>query len=335
MTAIAVLEIERLTAQALARAGARPPAATSVARALARAEAEGVPVCGLFYLPLFCEHLALGKIRGDAEPQLLERRPAGLLLDAGNGFAQPALDLAIPLLIETARQAGVAAVAIRHSSNALALGHPVEALAQAGLVAFACANSPAAVAPPGSSVRLFGTNPLAFAVPIPGGDPLVVDQSSSAVTKTEIRRRLEAGQAMPEGWAQDSAGHPTTDPAAGLAGSMLPSGGQKGANIALLVEILAAALPGATLSPMAGAFSSNEGGPPDTGQFLLALDPASFGGALTAERIAALAGSYLDAGLRLPGARRQALRRAAARQGVELSPVVLDNLYRLAGVPAP
>jgi (2R)-3-sulfolactate dehydrogenase (NADP+) len=168
-------------------------------------------------------------------------------------------------------------------------------------------------------------------VPLPGGHPLVVDQSSSAVTKTEIRRRLQAGEPLEPGWAQDPRGQPTTDPAAALAGSMLPSGGQKGANIALLVEILAAALPGATLSPQAGAFSSNEGGPPDTGQFLLALDPAAFGGALTGERLAALAAGYGAAGLRLPGARRQALRRRAASEGVELTADALATLRTLAG----
>lgn len=326
-----VKEIERLAARALERAGTRPQAARSVAAALARAEAEGVPVCGLFYLPLFCRHLGLGKIDGQASPRLLEQRPAALVIDAGQGFAQPALDLALPLLIAAARSKGLAAAAIRRSSNALALGHPAESLAEAGLIGFACANAPAAVAPPGSRVRLFGTNPLAFAVPLPGGHPLVVDQSSSAVTKTEIRRRLEAGQPMPEGWAQDAEGRPTTDPATGLAGSMLPSGGQKGANIALLVEVLAAALPGATLSPLAGAFSSDEGGPPDTGQFLLALDPAAFGGALTLERLTALAESYLDAGLRLPGARRQALRRRAMAEGVELPAASVETLRALAG----
>jgi len=328
---VAVAEIERLAARALERAGTRPEAAASVARALVRAEAEGVPVCGLFYLPLFCRHLGLGKIDGKAQPRIVEQRSSALVIDAGQGFAQPALDLALPPLIEATRRNGLAAAAIRRSSNALALGHPAESLAEAGLIGFACANAPAAVAPPGSSVRLFGTNPLAFAVPLPGGHPLVVDQSSSAVTKTEIRRRLAAGEPLPAGWAQDAAGRPTSDPAAGLAGSLLPSGGQKGANIALLVEVLAAALPGATLSPLAGAFSSDEGGPPDTGQFLLALDPAAFGGALTLERLAAIGASYLEAGLRLPGARRQALRRKAASVGVELPAATVGTLRELAG----
>lgn len=328
---IAIREIEDLAAQALQRHGTRPGAAASVAQALARAEAEEVPVCGLFYLPFFCAHLGNGKLRGDAEPKVAQRQPAALLIDAGQGFAQPAFDLAIPLLVEAARQTGVAAVAIQRSYNALALGHPAERLAEAGLIGLTCGNAPAAVAPPGSSVRLFGTNPLAFALPIPGGEPLVVDQSSSAVTKTEIRRHLAAGKALPAGWAQDAAGRPTTDPATGLAGSLLPAGGQKGANIALLVEILAAVLPGASLSPLAGAISSNEGGPPDLGQFLLAIDPAAFGGAVALERMTALAESYLGAGLRLPGARRQAARRRAAVEGVALSEATVATLRDLAG----
>jgi len=326
-----VEEIEALAARALQRAGCAPAAAASVARALARAEAEGVPVCGLFYLPFFCEHLRLGKVRRDARPKVVRQQDAALLVDAGQGFAHPAFDLALPLLVESARRHGVAAAGIRHSYNALALGHPAETLAEAGLIGLACSNSPAAMAPPGSPLKLFGTNPLAFAVPVPGGDPLVVDQSSSAVTKTEMRRRLAAGQAIPEGWAQDAEGQPTTDPTAGLAGALLPAGGQKGANVALLVEVLAAALPAATLSPLAGAISTNEGGPPDLGQFLLALDPAAFGGAETLQRIAALAESYGKAGLRLPGARRAAARRKAAVEGVELDEATIAMLHRSAG----
>ena len=282
-------EIERLAAQALERAGCAAAAADSVARALARAEAEGVPVCGLFYLPWFCDHLRNGKLNARAQPRIVQERGGTFVVDAEQGFAHPAFDLALPRLIEAARVHGVAAAGIRHSYNALALGHPAESLAEAGLIGLACSNSPAAVAPPGARLKLFGTNPLAFALPVPGGDPIVVDQSSSAVTKTEMRRRLAAGQPIPEGWAQDGEGRPTTDPAVGLAGAMLPAGGQKGANIALLVEILAVALPAATLSPLAGAISTNEGGPPELGQFLLALDPAAFGGAETLARIAALA----------------------------------------------
>lgn len=327
---IAVTEIERLAAAALERAGARAPAAASVARALARAEAEGVPVCGLFYLPFFCEHLKNGKLSGNARPRVLQQQGTSLLIDASQGFAHPAFDLALPLLVEAARTHGIAAAGIRHSYNALALGHPAEALAEAGLIGLACSNSPAAVAPPGSRLKLFGTNPLAFAVPVPGGDPLVVDQSSSAVTKTEMRRRLAAGQSMPEGWAQDGEGRPTTDPAVGLAGALLPAGGQKGANIALLVEVLAVALPAASLSPLAGAISTNEGGPPDLGQFLLAIDPAAFGGAETLARIAALAESYGEAGLRLPGARRAAARQKALAEGVELDDATVATLNRLA-----
>jgi len=327
---LTVTEIDRLGTQALERAGTEPSAAAIVARALTRAEAEGVPVCGLFYLPFFCDHLRLGKVRRDARPRILQQQGASLLVDAEHGFAHPAVDLTLPLLIEAARTHGVAAAAIRRSYNALALGHPAESLADAGLIGLACSNSPAAVAPPGSRLKLFGTNPLAFAVPVPGGDPLVVDQSSSAVTKTEMRRRLAAGQPMPEGWAQDAEGRPTTDPAAGLAGAMLPAGGQKGANIALLVEILAAALPAAALSPLAGAISTNEGGPPDLGQFLLALDPAAFGGAATLERIAALVESFGEAGVRLPGARRAAAGRRAAAEGVELDEATVATLRRLA-----
>nr|MBA3448433.1 Ldh family oxidoreductase [Pseudaminobacter sp.] len=127
----------------------------------------------------------------------------------------------------------------------------------------------------------------------------------SAVTKTEMILRSGRGEAIPEGWAQDGDGRSTTDPATGLLGSLLPAGGQKGANIALLVEILAGALTGSLLSREASGFGNDEGGPPRVGQFLLAVDPGHFAAARFAEAIGGLGDAHDGAGVRLPGRPRQ------------------------------
>ena len=293
--------IERLAASVLTRAGATPANAGPVARAIARAEAEQNPVCGLFYLPIFAGQLKVGKVDGRAEPKLAVAG-AAITVDAGHGFAHPAIEAALPELAGTAKRLGVAAASVSRSTNCLALAHHVTPLAARGLIGLVASNAPASVAPPGATARLFGTNPLAFAVPVADGPPIVVDQSLSAVTKTAIIMRRDRGEAIPEGWAQDGAGRPTRDPAVGLAGSLLPSGGQKGANLALFVEILAAALGGAELSVTASPFGDNEGGPPGVGQFLLAIDPHRFGSGFGA-RIARLAAAFAEAGVRLPGHR--------------------------------
>lgn len=302
MTGVTVsrVEAEALAEVALVVHGASPANARPTARAMCLAQAEGNPVCGLFYLPHFCAQLAAGKIDGKAVP-VVRAGGAVVQVDAATGFAHPAYDAGLPELLRAAAEQGLAAMSIGNSGNALALGHFVRPLAERGLVGLAMSNAPASVAPPGAVKRLFGTNPLAWAAPREGGPPIVVDQSLSAVTKTEVMMRAAAGRALEPGWAQDADGQPTLDAAAALAGSLLPAGGQKGANMALLVEVLSAALAGAHLSPEASSLGDTAGGPPRLGQFVLALDPAAFGPGFT-DRIGAIAGFFADACLRLPGA---------------------------------
>ena len=299
---VARAEIERAVALALTAGGASACNAEPVARAIALAEASGNKVCGLFYAPVFCEQMRLGKVDGKAVPAV-EADGAAVLVDAKSGFAHPAIDAGRPRLIDAARAHGVAAMAVRNSYNCLALGHHVAPVAEAGLIGICLSNAPASVAPPGATRPLFGTNPLAFAAPDGLGGTILVDQSLSAVTKTEMILRSDRGESIPIGWAQDGEGRPTTDPAVGLAGSLLPAGGQKGANLALLVELLAAALTGSRLSIAASGFSTPDGGPPHVGQFLLAIDPDHFAGTAYAESVRALTKGFDQAQARLPGSR--------------------------------
>ena len=195
----------------LKEAGASEAVAASVARALVGAEAEGNPVCGLLYLTVFLDQLATGRVDGRAVPVAERTRPGAVRIDARGGFAQPALDLAVAEVVGMARETGIAVAGIRNSYNALALGPYAEALARAGLVALVTANAPASMAVPGSSRKVFGTNPLAFGAPLPGLPPLVIDQGAGAVTKTEVMLRARQGNPLELGWAQDAEGLPTTD----------------------------------------------------------------------------------------------------------------------------
>jgi (2R)-3-sulfolactate dehydrogenase (NADP+) len=290
-------EAEALALAALVGHGASPANAEPTARAMCLAEAEGNGICGLYYLPIFCAQLAAGKIDGQAVPQV-QVQGAVIRVDAVTGFAHPAFDAGLPSLVQAARAQGVAAMSIGNSGNALALGHFVRPLAEQGLIALAMSNAPASVAAPGGPQPVFGTNPLAWAAPRDGAPPIVVDQSMSAATKTAVLMREAAGQPLEPGWAQDAQGRPTLDAAAAFA--LLPAGGQKGANLALLVEVLSAALPGACLSAEASGLGDTKGGPPRLGQFVLALDPAHFGPAF-AGKVTTLAAVFGGAGLRMPG----------------------------------
>ena len=167
----------------------------------------------------------------------------------------------------------MAAASIHRSHHCGAAGHPVERLAEAGLVAIMFVNTPSAIAPWGGSKAVFGTNPIAFACPLPGRAPLVIDLSLSKVARGNIMTAKQRGEKIPEGWALDAAGKPTTDPDAALAGTMVPMGDAKGTALALMVELLAAGLTGANFAAEASSYLDDKGPPPGTGQLIVAFDP--------------------------------------------------------------
>jgi (2R)-3-sulfolactate dehydrogenase (NADP+) len=183
----------------------------------------------------------------------------------------------------------------------------------------------------GGSKPLIGTNPISYAVPAPGGEiAFLVDQSATAVAWTAVKRAADAGKPVPLGWALDAAGQPTTDAAAGLAGSMAPSGGVKGFSIGLLVEVLCAALAGGQLGPDQGSFTDNDGKPIDNGQFFIAIDPQAFSGGSFDGTIKRLIASILEQeGARLPNARRVENQRRLAHEGLFIED---DLLARLRGM---
>jgi (2R)-3-sulfolactate dehydrogenase (NADP+) len=317
------VSLDRVTAwvtRIFFEAGARPEAAASVARALVGAEADGLKGHGLSRIPTYLAMLQAGKIDGQAVPTLSRPRPGLLAVDAADGFAYPALDLAIADLPGAASVQGIAAAAISRSSHCGAAGLHVERLAEAGLVALLFANTPEAIAPWGGSRAVFGTNPIAFAAPLPGRPPVVVDLALSKVARGNVVAAKQKGEAIPEGWALDAGGRPTTDADAALAGTMVALGDAKGTALALMVEVLAAALVGAHYAFEASSFLDAEGGPPRTGQLVLALDPAGFGSAAGfSGRMSLLAQAIEEQpGARLPGSRRLALRAKAQAEGLAL-----------------
>jgi (2R)-3-sulfolactate dehydrogenase (NADP+) len=325
MPTLTLAEGEELVVRTLMRCRTDPDNAASVARALVGAEAEGQKGHGLSRLPTYAAQAKIGKVDGFAKPSLTWPRPAAAIVDAKNGFAYPAIDLAVAALPPAARANGIAAAAITHSHHCGVVGHPVERLAQAGLMALMFANTPAAIAPWGGAKAVFGTNPIAFACPLPGKPPIVVDLSLSKVARGNILAAKQKSETIPAGWALDVAGKPTTDATAALAGTMLPLGDAKGTALALMVELLAAGLTGANFAADASSFLDAKGPPPGTGQLLIAFDASAFGGTL--DHFAALAASIeAQPGARLPGARRLAARAKAAREGVTVTDALLAEI---------
>jgi (2R)-3-sulfolactate dehydrogenase (NADP+) len=327
MTRIAPARLEALVLARLRDAGASDAQAAPVARSIRRAEEDGIRPVGLGYLPTYLAHLASGKVDGRAAPVVEVPRESTILVDAAHGFAHPAFDAGRPPLSAAARRLGTASLAIRRSYSIGVLGHPVEDLANDGLVALAFTNSPPNIAPWGGRGPLFGTNPIAFAAPRRGGPPLVIDQATSVVTKVALVAAAKAGGPIPDGWALDADGRPTTDPQAALKGSMLPFGGVKGAGLALVVDLLAAGLTGANFSKDAAPYARADGPPPGVGQLVVAFDPDAFATGFL-DRVEDLAAAMLaQEGVRLPGDRRLAARAAAEADGIELGPQECELLH--------
>ena len=325
---LSLAEIEDLAFRALVAAGTSEANARPLAVATAATEADGVASHGLAYIPIYCEHVQCGKVDGTAVPEVTKPRPSLLVADAATGFAHPAIDLGFEQLVPLAREQGVAALAVRNSYNCGVLGYHTGCLARAGLVGIGFTNAPASIAPSGGSKPVVGTNPFSIATPSEDGEPTVhIDQSASAIARSEVMKHAREGKPIPVGWALDSDGNPTTDPNVGLKGSMAPSGGYKGVGIALFVEIMAAAVSGATLGIHASPFSGTSGGPPKTGQFFLAIDPLASAGDGFATRMADLVAEIRgQEDAHLPGDGRRRKRAVAVEAGVPVNATTLARI---------
>ncbi|SLN41894.1 (2R)-3-sulfolactate dehydrogenase (NADP(+)) [Roseovarius albus] len=325
---LSLAEIEEISLKALMVAGASEENAKPLAVATAATEADGVASHGLAYIPIYCEHVQCGKVDGQASPVLSQPRPGVITVDAATGFAHAAIDMGFQKLIEASEAQGIAALAINNSYNCGVLGYHTYRLAQAGMVGLGFTNAPASIAPSGGAKPVVGTNPFSLAVPGSDGEPaLLIDQSASTIAKSEVMKHAREGKPIPEGWALDVDGNPTTDPNVGLKGSMAPSGGYKGVGVALLTEVMAAALAGATLGIHASPFSGTAGGPPKTGQFFMAIDPGATSGGYFAERIQDLVGAIrAQDGAHIPGDGRTAKRKVNREAGVAVNVATLDKI---------
>ncbi len=331
MTQASPDELRRLVAAALERSNTAPANAAAVAAALVAAEIDGQKGHGLSRVPGYAAQARSGKVDGRAVPRVLRVRPGAVVVDAADGFAFPAIDLAITELAAIAPEQGVAAAAIRHSHHFGVAGRHAERLAERGLVALVLGNSPQAIAPWGGTRAVFGTNPIAFAAPRRSNPPLVIDLSLSKVARGRIMVAAQKGEAIPAGWALDRDGRPTTDAKAALDGAMLPMGDAKGAALALMVEILAAALTASHLGIEASSFFTADGPPPRVGQFMLALDPGTLSGGAFAERLETLLDAMLaQPGVRLPGTRRLDNRSRARSGAIEVDDKTLSEIESLA-----
>ena len=278
MPQISLDEIEQTVRTALAAHGAEAFAAAEVARAVRKAESVGNKICGLYYVESYCQQLKSGRVSGSVTPKVETPRSGTVVVDAG-----------------------VASLSVAHAHTCTSLGYFTEQIADAGMIAIGFTNASPIVAAPGGKTRSIGTNPIAFSVPDgKGGIAMQFDQSTTTVALGKITMAKAAGQSIPEGWALDVDGNPTTNPDAAIKGSLVSMGGYKGWGFGLMAELLAAAMTGSVMSRDVKPLKAPEGAPHDLGQYYLIIDPSvstDFG-----ERVQALAEHIAqDEGARMPG----------------------------------
>ena len=320
-----------LARTALEKAGANSKMAEATARHLVRAEEQGLPTHGMSRVPFYCGMLRRRRADGAAQPAMAAERAGVCLIDNRDGLPYVSAQWAVEEVIARARRNGIGFAGIRNSAHVGVLGIHLAPVAAAGLVGFAFTNSPAAIPAWGGKKALFGTNPVAAAFPRKDAQPLVIDLALTTVVRGKIMMAMRKGERIPEGWALDRHGRPTTDPKEAIEhGSLFPIGGSKGAMLALMFELICAALTGAAIGPEADSFFSEEGNKPRIGQAFLAIDPGALAGnGKYFERVETIVSTMLaDPEVRLPGARRFAAE-ASAKKGIDVPDDLLAQIEKL------
>jgi (2R)-3-sulfolactate dehydrogenase (NADP+) len=293
-----------LAERACRAAGASEAAAQSLARATVAAELHGRGAAGFSHLPDYLAGFRDGRIDRSAEPALSSPAPAMIACDARGGISQLGFDRAFDDLRARAEAYGLALFAQANSFTTGELGDYARRLAEAGLVALAVTNGPALMAAGGAKRPVYCTNPIAFAAPLDEGPPLLIDQATSATAFVTLRRLAEEGRALEAGLAIDEDGVQTTDPRAALRGALIAFGGPRGANIALMVEVLAAGLAGAHWSLDAPPFDRGNRSP-GAGLIVVAIAPRLIAPDFP-ERLRAQLDRLASLGVYIPGRRGRA-----------------------------
>lgn len=276
---ISLKEIYDLAKKTLLFNGCDEENASILSDTIMRAERDGSLSHGLFRLPAYVASLKSGKVNGKARPEVKKISPSVIKVLGNSALAPMVLKVGLPELIKLAKETGVAVLAITNSHHMAAMWPETEAIAESGLVGFACTSYKPMVAPAGAKKALFGTNPISFAWPRPGKTPVVYDMATAAMAMGEVMVAARDGHKVPLGTGLNKDGKETTDPKEiSKGGVLLPFGGYKGSAIAMMVELLAGALVGENFSYETAAKDNKDGGPPSGGEFILAISPEKIAG---------------------------------------------------------
>jgi len=331
--------LRRFIAAALRRVGLPDQDAATVAGLMADADLQGSDGHGVIRLPQYVQRIEAGGINVRPDIRVVEERAAMAVVDGDNGMGHLVVSRAVQVAIEKARGAGVAWVGTRASNHAgpaslyarMPLAHDMIGLY------FAVGNANH-MTPWGGMEMLLSTNPIAAGIPAGDEPAVVLDMATTVAAYGKVKAKAKRGEPMPEGWMIDRQGRPLTDPQRAGEGFLLPIGGHKGYGLALVVGLLAGTLNGAAMGRELVDFNHDDRTPTNTGQAILVIDLAAFGGAApfkaavdtlvrdirTSERLPGVERIWL------PGEQSHGKREAHGRGGVPLPGALAEDLDRLA-----
>ena len=312
--------------------GVPSSAARLVAEAIVAADVEGIPSHGVMLVPMYVDRMLAGSVSTKTEPSVVHDGGSAIVLDAGNALGQLTSDWAIPMVIERGREHGLAAIAVRNGFHFGTAGFWARQIAEAGLAGLVMCNTRPLMPAPGGAERLVGNNPIAIA--LPGG--FVTDMATSATAMGKIRLAESAGRPIPEGWAADAEGRPTTDAAAAIAGMLLPAAGPKGFGLAMAIDLLCGGLSGGAIGHEVAPLYGDVAKPYRCSHLFIAIDPARFGIPDLAPKVGKFM-TRVRAAKRAPGTERvyapgdlERERRAQHRAECAVAPDVLAKLNECA-----
>jgi LDH2 family malate/lactate/ureidoglycolate dehydrogenase len=330
-----------LATRALVAGGMREDEAALAARVLVLADLFGLSTHGISRVPQYLGRVKVGGIDAAADVQVARVMPALAMVDGRNGIGPLVGMKALEAALEGARACGIGAAFARGSNHFGPIAPYAMIAAEQGFATLIASNATTTIAPWGGKDTRIGNNPIGIAVPNPGGDPVLLDMALSVAARAKIRSLAASGQPMPEGWATDAEGRPTTDPKAALAGFLLPVGGHKGYGLAVMVDLLAGLLSGAGYLTHVRAWDKDPGAAQDLGHVFIALDATKLGSAEWLHgRMADFAAILHDTPaadparpVMLPGEREMAALHRQRREGVRVAAGDLRKVEELAAAP--
>ncbi|MDD5018131.1 MAG: Ldh family oxidoreductase [Eubacteriales bacterium] len=249
--------------------------ALHVAENMVRADARGVTTHGTYLLTPIYNRVQVKQLELPTMVKIVNDDSATAVVDGNDGLGAVAGQLAVEIAKKKARQYGISIVLIRNTNNIGSLAYYTEQLAKEGMIAMMSCNAAPAMAPWGGAEPFMGTNPISSSIYTGEDNVFSADMATSVVARGKIRKAARNGQSIPDDWAMDETGKPTTDPNEALKGTLMPMGGPKGSAIALAVDIISGILAGAGHAPNLKSFHVTEG-PTGVGASLIAVDIQHF-----------------------------------------------------------